>query len=31
MEKINIKIPSLEDFQLSTIEYWDTKKNLSWN
>ena len=31
MEKINLNIPYLNDFNLPTLEYWDTRKNLSWN
>ena len=31
LEKINLKIPSLVDFQLSKEDYWNTRKSLSWN
>ena len=31
LNKIDIKIPSLSEHQLSLIDYWDTRKSLSWN
>ena len=31
LNKIDIKIPSLSEHQLSLVDYWDTRKSLSWN
>ena len=31
LEKIEFKLPSLENFSLSTQDYWDTRKKLNWN
>ena len=31
LEKIDTELPSLETFSLSTQDYWDTRKKLSWN
>ncbi len=31
LEKIDTELPSLESFSLSTQDYWDTRKKLSWN
>ena len=31
LEKTETELPSLETFSLSTQDYWDTRKKLSWN
>ena len=31
LDKIDIKTPSLSEYQLSLVDYWDTRKSLSWN
>ena len=31
LEKIDTELPDLESFSLSTQDYWDTRKKLSWN
>ena len=31
LEKIDTKLPSLGSFSLSTQDYWETRKKLSWN
>ena len=31
LNKIDIKIPPLGEHQLSLVDYWDTRKSLSWN
>ena len=31
LNKIDIKIPSLSEYQLSPVDYWDTRKSLCWN
>ena len=31
LNKIDIKTPSLSEHQLSLVDYWDTRKSLSWN
>ena len=31
LEKIDTELPSLESFSLSTQDYWETRKKLSWN
>ena len=31
LNKINIKLPSLNNYQLSLTDYWNTRKSLSWN
>ena len=31
LNKINIELPSLNNFELPSEEYWNTRKSLSWN
>jgi aryl-alcohol dehydrogenase-like predicted oxidoreductase len=31
LNKINIELPSLNNFELPPEEYWNTRKSLSWN
>jgi aryl-alcohol dehydrogenase-like predicted oxidoreductase len=31
LNQIDIKTPSLSEYQLSLVDYWDTRKSLSWN
>ena len=31
LNKIDIELPSLSNYQLSQTDYWNTRKSLSWN
>ena len=31
LNQIDLELPSLGNYQLSQIDYWNTRKSLSWN
>ena len=31
LNKIDIKLPSLSNYQLNMTDYWNTRKSLTWN
>ena len=31
LNKIDIELPSLDNYQLTQLDYWNTRKSLSWN
>ena len=31
LNHINIELPSLNNYRLSQVDYWNTRKTLSWN
>jgi len=31
LNQIDIELPSLNNYRLSQVDYWNTRKTLSWN